>query len=223
MIKRYIPLGFAVIFAVLTSISAYHFLQDRSGVSHASPIDTVLVVVAKERITIGEKLAEHKLSVVAWPGESAPDNSYKSVKSVTGRTARFGLDPNEPILESKLLADGENFSSLIPEEMRAVSVSVQHSSALAQILERGTLVDVVTVKTIKGTEMVSANVIVEKAHVLSVYKQDPEAALKNDLPQDMEVTLIVTPDEAKRIIAAMNQGGLQLIVRNEKTTIQSLI
>jgi len=39
---------------------------------------------------------------------------------------------------------------------------------------------------------------------------------KKEAPENIEVTLIVNPEEAKRIITAMNQGGIELVVRNDK-------
>lgn len=218
--KRYVPMAFAVIFAVLSSVSVYFFLKDRSGVSHASPISTLSVVVAKTPIAIGEKLKEHDLEAVSWPQEAAPKTSYRSVRQLIGKTARVNMDQNEPVLESKLLADGENFSSLIPEDMRAVTVAVKRSDALAKILERGTLVDVLSLFVYEETGIVTAETIVGKALVLSVHKE-AEAATNGrsqEKQKQMEVTLIVKPKEAERIIAAMSQGGIDLVVRNDQVS-----
>ena len=214
--RRYIPISLAVVFAILASISVYFFLSDRNDVTHAAPILMTSVVVAKEHIAIGEKIAEHKLESSKWPNESIPENGFQSLRSVIGRTARVEINSNEPVLESYLLTQGENFSSLIPDGMRAVTVSIKHSDGLAQIMDRGTVVDVITLMTLKGTGAVIAGTVVERAHVIAVHKRDAEDMLKGDVPQNMEVTLIVNPDEAKRVITAMNQGGIELVVRNDK-------
>lgn len=215
--KRYVPISLAVVFAVLASISVYFFLNDRNDVTHAAPaVSMTSVVVAKDHIAIGEKIPEHKLEFTKWPDESIPQNGFQSMRSVIGRTARVEINGKEPILESHLLAQGENFSSLIPSGMRAVTVSVKHSDALAQILDRGTVVDVITLMTLRGTGAVIAGTVVERAHVIAVHKRDAGSLVKAEIPQDMEVTLIVNPDEAKRIITAMGQGGIELVVRNDK-------
>lgn len=214
--KRYVPISLAVVFAVLASISVYFFLSDRNDVSHAAPINMASLVVAKEHIAIGEKIPEHKLEYTKWPNESFPENAFQSVRSVIGRTARVEINGNQPILDSDLLVQGENFSSLIPDGLRAVTVSVKYSDALAQILDRGTVVDVITLMTLRGTGAVIAGTVVERAHVIAVHKKGADDLVKGDTPQNMEVTLIVNPDEAKRIITAMNQGGIELVVRNDK-------
>lgn len=214
--KRYIPISLAIVFGILASMSVYFFLSDRNDVTHAAPVSMAQVVIAKEHIAIGEKISEHKLELSRLPNESIPENGFQSIRSVIGRTARFEINSNEPVLESYLLIQGENFSSLIPDGMRAVTVSVKHSDGLAQIMDRGTVVDVITLMTLKGTGAVIAEMAVERAHVIAVHKRDAEDALKGGIPQNMEVTLIVNPDEAKRIITAMNQGGIELVVRNDK-------
>lgn len=217
--KRYVPIGFAAIFAVISSVGVYHFLKDRSGVSQAAvpQVTMVPVVVAKNPIGIGEKVAEQNLEIASWPGEAVPENSFRSAKTIAGRTSRINISANEPLVESKLLADGENFSSLIPQGMRAATVSIKRSDALAQILERGGTVDVLSLFTFNDTKIVTAETIVEKARVIGVHKGNVTKSVSGKTlePEQMEVTLIVTPSEAKRIVAATSQGGIDLVVRND--------
>jgi len=162
-LKRYIPLTFAVVFAFLSSVSVYQFLNNRSGLSHATALPTSPVVVVKQPIGIGEKITKEDLQVMSWPEEIVPQESFRSDRSIVGRTAKVNLTENEPLLESKLMAQGEGFSSLIPANMRAVTVSVKKSAALAEILERGTLVDVLSLFQFSETLMITAETIVEKA------------------------------------------------------------
>ena len=217
--KRYVPISFAIVFAVISSVGVYHFLKDRAGVSvAATPQMTMIpVVVAKNPIGIGNQIAEHDLEITSWPQEAVPEASFSSVKLVAGKTSRINIMANEPVLESKLLASGENFSSLIPQGLRAITVSIKRSDALAQILERGGTVDVLSLFTFNGTKIITAETIVEKARVISVYKGSVTKSTsgRSQEPEQMEVTLIVTPSEAKRIVAATSQGGIDLVVRND--------
>ena len=213
--KRYFPLAFAVVFAMLSSVSVYQFLRNKDGISHATMAMTLPVVITKNDIGIGEKIKEHDLGVASWSEKSVPTDSFRSMRPIVGRTVKSNIVANEPIVESKLLPEGENFSSLIPEGMRAITVPVKHSEGLAQILERGTLVDVVSLVTFANTGITTARVIVQKARVLSVYKGTIETDRRGEEKSSgMEVTLIATPQEAQWVIAAINQGGVDLIVRN---------
>jgi Flp pilus assembly protein CpaB len=215
--KRFIPLGFAGIFAVISSLGVYHFIKNRNTVSQAAvpEIGMVSVVIARNPISIGAQVNERDLELIQMAPNTAPDAGFESVRSVAGRTSRANIMPNEPVLRSNLLGDDENFSALIPQGMRAVTVSIKHSEALAQILQRGGTVDVLSFFTFNDTNILTAETIVEQARVLGVHKGGAEGAIKSASNGHMEVTLIVTPNEAKRIVAAMGRGGIELIVRND--------
>ena len=215
--KRFIPLGFVGIFALISTIGVYHFIKNRNTVSQAAmpQMGTVPIVIARNPISIGAQVNEHDLELIQMASGTAPETGFESVRSVAGRTSRVSIMPNEPVLRSNLLGDDENFSALIPQGMRAVTVSIKRSEALAQILQRGGTVDVLSFFTFNGTNILTAETIVEQARVLGVNKGGSDGAVKGATDGHMEVTLIVTPDEAKRIVAAMNQGGVDLIVRND--------
>jgi len=212
-LKRYFPLAFAVLFAALSSVSVYYFLKDRGNTSHAALSgNTMPIVVAKEPIQLGKKITEHDLKVVPWPQDAVPGESFQSVRPLIGRITKSHIIENEPILSTKLMGDGENFSSLIPSHMRGVTVPIRYSPALAEILERGTTVDVISMSENKsGTP--TAKVIAQNVRVLAVHRNLPGTDLEHE-PRNMEVTLIVTPRQAEWLVAAMSEGVIQIAMRN---------
>ena len=211
--KRYFPLVFAVIFATLSSVSVYHFLKDRGGVSQAAPgIETLPVVVAKSAIALGERLTEENLKVIPWPRDAVPKESFQSIQPLIGRVAKTNLIENEPVLITKMMDDDENFSTLIPANMRAVTVSVRRSQALAEILRRGTKVDVISMYE-NDVGPPTTKVIAQNVSVLAVHRGSAGLDPDQD-PKMMEVTLIATPREAEWLVTAMNKGVIQLAVRN---------
>ncbi len=212
-LKKYFPLAFAVLFATLSSVSVYYFLKDRGNTSHAAPSGNMIsIVVAKEPIPLGKKITEHDLKIVPWPQDAAPGESFQSVRPLVGRIAKSHIIENELILSTKLMSDGENFSSLIPSHMRGVTVPIRYSAALAEILERGTTVDVISMSENKpGTP--TATVIAQNVRVLAVHRNLPGTDPEHE-PRNMEVTLIVTPRQAEWLVAAMNQGAIQIAMRN---------
>ena len=212
--KRYFPLIFAVIFATLSSISVYHFLKDRGGISHAAPNTTEMtqVVVAKSGIALGERLTEDNLKAVPWPRDVVPSESFRSIQPLVGKVAKTNIIENEPILATKLMEDDENFSTLIPSHMRGVTVSVRRSQALADILKRGTKVDVISMYD-NQVGPPTTKVIAQNVSVLAVHR-GPAGFNADQDPKTMEVTLIATPREAEWLVTAMNKGVIQLAVRN---------
>src|SRR3989338_7773295 len=101
--KRYLPFAFAVLFAALSSLSAYQFLKDRGNVSHAATNgNTMPVVVAKNVIPLGKKLTEQDLKVLPWPRDVVPSESFSSVRPLVGRIVKNDIIEDEPILSAKL-------------------------------------------------------------------------------------------------------------------------
>lgn len=214
-LKRYFPIAFAVLFATLSSISVYYFLKDRGNTSHAAPNgDAVSVVVAKEPIPIGKKITEQDLKVVPWPQDALPEQSFRSVRPLVGRIAKSQIIENELLLSTKLMSEGENFSSLIPPNMRGVTVPLRYSQALAEILERGTMVDVISTSGKKGGTP-TTTIIAQNIRVLAVHRSIVAGSSDHE-PKNMEVTLIVSPRQAEWLVTAMNEGVIQLAVRNAK-------
>ncbi|MBI4358328.1 MAG: Flp pilus assembly protein CpaB [Candidatus Omnitrophica bacterium] len=212
--KRYLPFAFAVLFAALSSLSAYQFLKDRGNVSHAATAgDTMPVVVAKVGIPLGKKLTEQDLKVLPWPRDAVPTESFSSVRPLVGRIVKSDIIEDEPVLSAKLIGDGENFSSLIPSNMRGVTVPVRYSRALKEILQRGTTVDVISM-TEHEIGPPRTTVIAQKVRVLAVHGEGAGLGQDRD-SRDMEVVLIVTPRQAGSLVTAMNHGVIQLAVRNE--------
>ena len=212
--KRYIPLAFAVIFAMLSSTSVYYFLKDRTGLSHAASIAPTSVVVAKYAVPLGKKLTEDDLKVVSWSEDVVPEGRFRSPRSLIGKIVKSPIIVNEPILSGKLMGKDENFSSLIPSHMRGVTVPIRYSPALAEILERGTTVDVISMTDNKSITP-TATVIAQNVRVLAVHRNLPGTNPDHE-PRNMEVTLIVTPRQAEWLVTAMNQGVIEIAMRNTK-------
>src|SRR5687768_1061999 len=167
-IKAFFSFFFALVFAVLSSISVSHYLQNRESVTLAKPAaePTVSVVVAVNDMGMGMKITEADLEVHEWPKEAVSEQYFQSLKPVIGRTLRSSLIAGEPVADSKLLKEGENLSMLIPDGMRAVTVSIRRSKTLARVLERGSIVDVVAI--IGDDSRMNSKVIAQGARVLAV-------------------------------------------------------
>jgi pilus assembly protein CpaB len=121
----------------------------------------------------------------------------------------------EAIIESKLAPKGSEggFSSIIPDGMRALTVSVNNSSGVGGFILPNTRVDVlVTVSSPVEKEESSTRIILEDIKVLAV---DQTFERKEDDPVIVQtVTLLVTPEDAEKLVLASTEGKLQLSLRN---------
>ena len=99
--KRYVPISFAIVFAVISSVGVYHFLKDRAGVSVAATqqMTMIPVVVAKNPIGIGnQKVNPLKSKVMARAGPAA------TLKDIRIKVILPSKTPKEPgTKETKLI------------------------------------------------------------------------------------------------------------------------
>ena len=213
-VKKYLSVIVAFVFATLSSVSVYHYLSSREQVSLAKVDPTISVVVAKHDLGPGIRLTAEDLTIQNWPKESTSGQYFRNPKELTGRTLRTSVLAEEPLTDSKLIEEGENFSSLIPPDMRGVTISVRKSEAMAKLLERGSVVDVIALLE-NGENNPTTKVIAQAVRVLAINDRgdllNPEHGAKQ-----MEVTLMVTPRDAEWIVMAMNKGIVELALRNER-------
>jgi pilus assembly protein CpaB len=221
-LTRHVPMVFAFVFATVTSVMVYQFLKGKEGIVHATPAGdlTISVVIASRDLAMGMRLAEEDLTTQEWPKSIVNDQYFQNAKQLIGRTSRVNISKDEPITSPKVLREGENFSALIPPDMRAVTVPIRKSNAFANLIDRGTVVDVIAMFD-KGEAPPSTKVIAQAVRVLAVHDRDSSIEGKMDSKMDeakrfMEVTLVVTPRQAEWLVIGMNAGVIQLVVRNDR-------
>ncbi len=213
-LKKYFSVVLAFGFATLSSVSIYQYLKSRESLSIATVETTQPVVIAKRDITPGARLTAEDMAVQNWPKQITGGQYFTNPKQLIGRTLRTSVITDEPLTSSKLMQEGENFASLIPSDMRGVTITIRRSEALTKLLERGSVVDVIALLE-EGKDNITPKVIAQAVRVLAINDRgsllNPEKGAKQ-----MEVTLMVTPKDAQWIVMAMNKGILELVLRNER-------
>lgn len=214
-------MALALFFATLASTAVYQTLHSHSqGHALAKAESTIPVVVAKRDLAVGKRLTREDLTVQSWPKEITSERYFRSPKDLLGRMLRSSVVSEEPFTPSKLLEEGENFSSLIPSHMRGVTLVVRRSDALVKLLERGSLVDVIGLFENSGG-VTTTKVIAQAARVLAVHEKiDPLRA--DQTSKQMEVTLMVKPQDAERLVLAMNKGIVEIVIRNQHEPVGSV-
>jgi pilus assembly protein CpaB len=174
------------------------------------------VVLVSVHLPAGSKIGEPDLRVTAWPSDLIPEGSFSKLSEVTGRVMKTDAFPGEAIMESKLAAIGSEggFSSIIPTGMRALTVEVNTFVGVGGFILPNTSVDVlVTVPSSKEKEEASTRIILQDIKVLAV---DQTFERKGDDPVTVQtVTLLVTPEQAEKLVLASTEGKLQLTLRND--------
>jgi pilus assembly protein CpaB len=122
---------------------------------------------------------------------------------------------NEPLTETKLapIEAGAGLPPSIPPGMRALSVRVNDVIGVAGFTTPGTRVDVLV--TVNRGDGSMARAVVSNVQVLTAGTlYDQEQSKDGKAIPSTVVTLMVTPDDAERIVLAQNSGAIMLVLRN---------
>jgi pilus assembly protein CpaB len=178
------------------------------------------VVVAKTEIPLGAKITADQLALAPIPNGSAPEGVFRKIDEAVGRVAVTPIGIREPITNLKLAPAGvgAGLQAVIPEGYRALTVKVDDIVGVSGFVMPGSFVDVVAVIIPVSTNAAAqgpiSKIVLQNIKVLA-------SGAKLDQPQDQRqptdvkaVTLLVTPDQAEKLVLAANESKLQLVMRN---------
>jgi pilus assembly protein CpaB len=210
-----IGLVIALVIAFLLSSFVYKQFQKASLVV---PTSTQPLVVAAVPLPLGSRLDTSNTRVIQWPANQHVAGMFTRLEDVSNRAIITPLAENEPILEGKLAPkeSGAGLSATIPEGMRAVSVAVNEVIGVAGFVVPGTMVDVLITGRAMGQGAAQGDItrtILENVRVLAAgQKVETDREGK---PQTVAViTLLVSPDDATKLVMGSLDGKIQLALRN---------
>lgn len=216
---RLLFIGFiALALGALVSYMVYHNLQSRNTASAQEGVD---VVIAAGDIQVGAKIEDKDLKIVKFPAADLPASHFRLKSQVIGRGVILPIVKGEFLLPNKVAGEnaGYGLPSLIPPGMRAVSVRVNEVVSVAGFVQPGTRVDVMlTGNPIGGNQQQTTTVLEDVAVIAAGQKLERNAS--GDVQMAPVITLLVSPDDAQKLTLAMNQGHIQLSLRNPLDTRQ---
>jgi pilus assembly protein CpaB len=208
-------LGLALVVALVVSLLLSFVLYSRVKRQYAAMSQPVKIVAAARALEPGSPITADSLTQIDWPVNLPLEGSITQPGEVTGRIALYPIAEKEPIRGSMLAAPGATvgLTAKIPDGMRAVAVETNDVSNVSGFLFPGCHVDVlVTFRPENGRDSMTATVL-QNTQVLSTgEKLQPDPSGKPESVR--QVTLLLTPDQAERMVLAANQGTVQLALRN---------
>src|SRR5215212_663726 len=178
------------------------------------------VVVAKSEIPLGAKITVEELALAPMPNGSAPEGVFRKLEEVAGRVAVTPIGLREPITKLKLAPEGvgAGLQAVIPEGYRALTVKVDDIVGVSGFVMPGSYVDVVAV-IIPVSQSAAAHGPISKIVLQNIKVLASGANLDSPpnqrQPTDVKaVTLLVTPEQAEKLVLAANESKLQLVMRN---------
>ncbi|QOJ14662.1 MAG: Flp pilus assembly protein CpaB [Planctomycetia bacterium] len=231
--KAIIPLVAGLVVGGLALKMGFTKLNSASG----AQVQMVSIWAARADIPRGTAIDETMLQALPFPAKSMPQGAFKETdkEKLLARVARIGAPANLPILDSMLLAPGEQAGIFVPDGFRAVAVKVDESSSVGRHLVPGSRVDVVgffNVRTRDGKTETLSRTIIENVEVAAVGERisaDPspnDAAGKQSKNSTQNkpaaaVTLLVKPEQVPVLHLAEQQGKLKLSMRSKSDEVAS--
>jgi pilus assembly protein CpaB len=212
MIKR--RLSWAFLIALVVS-GACTFLLSRKLKFRGAPVATQEYVAAAAPLDAGEVLQAGKLKLVQWPVSVPLEGAYLKPQDVIGRSLLYPLAVGAPILDRDLAIPGTGLTTKIPDGMRALALRSDEVVGVAGFLFPGSHVDVlVTYRSTTAPEPATATVL-QDAEVLAAGSQ-VEPNLDGKPTSVNVVTVLVTPNDAERVVLASTQGTIHFVLRNSE-------
>ena len=241
--REKIPLIFALLFAVAALFGIYQYLQSQKVVVSNRPI-----VAAKTDIVAGRKIERGDLQAIEIPKDQFVQGMYPGDEA--GLQMLVNLEAATDIMKGKAIFDSQikiqglkvpDITQKIDLEFRAISIPVDQTGSVSQLVKPGDRVDVLVnyeIPYIRETEVEVPNTgkfkvgqketepatifLLQNVRVLAVDRAVEQDEGYSD-PGDRgyrAVTIQVSPAEA-RMLAFANKNakdGYTLILRNPRDT-----
>ncbi|MEX2298177.1 MAG: Flp pilus assembly protein CpaB [Dongiaceae bacterium] len=183
----------------------------------APEITTTTVVVAAAPLRFGNKLAREHVKIVEWPAALVPEGTFKTIDEVVSGEPRVvlqSIEPNEPILVTKITGPGQraSLSTIISAGMRAMTIRVNDVLGVAGFVLPNDRVDLLLTREIISNQPIT-DVLLQNIKVLGI---DQKADQPDEGTADVvkAVTIEVTVEQAQKITLASTVGTLSLALRD---------
>ena len=202
--------------ALLISAVVSYFLYNRIKKQYAKQVQPVKIVAATKTLDAGASITADAVTLIDWPVNFPLEGAMTKTQDAVGRIVVFPIAAKEPVRESLLAAPGSvGLTAKIPDGMRAVAVETNDVTNVSGFLFPGCRVDVLVTFRPEGPgnqEDVTATVL-QNVEVLSTGERlQPDPSGK---PQKVrQVTMLLTPDDAQKLVLAANKGTVQFVLRN---------
>jgi len=198
---------------------------------------TTTVIAAAHDVPAGTRLRKGDLKRVKLAEKDLPKAVVTEEPLAIDRVTLFPLNVNEAITTTKLVTSqgAEGMAATIEQGKRAISVQVTEASAAGLLIQPRSHVDVLFTRTGTMREAVTATIL-QDVLVLSIGRQtevtspadagkssSTSTSVTTSSTRQIAATLLVTPEDAKKLEWARQQGRISLALRNplDKTVMQS--
>ena len=179
--------------------------------------DAVQVVAAAKDLPIGTRLQATDLRLITVDRKDLPKGVFLKTADLVDRAVAQPMIASELVLSSRLAAkgSGDGLSALIEPGARAISVQVNEISGVSGFIQPGTRVDVLFTRVFSNGDAATVTIL-QNVKVIAYGRQlDPAAKINPaDNSRPTVATLLVTQEDAQKLVLAEQRGHIQLVLRN---------
>jgi pilus assembly protein CpaB len=175
-----------------------------------------LVYAPVRDLPVGAIIHKSDLKRVNVLSKELPKGALMDERQAIDRVALYPFSANQPLIDSSLSRIGspEGIPATIPEGYRAVSVQINDVSGVAGLILPGSRVDVLFTRVGSMAEAVTSTIL-QNVKVLAMGKLTQVGqAVDPKAPKVPVATLVVNPEQAKKLELAKNEGRISLALRN---------
>lgn len=226
----------ALLLGLIAAILIGLYLSNLDGGESAAPVTTRTVVVAATEIDPLTQITAEMLTVQAIPLDFVLIGAFGDPEDAVGQTAQVSIVPGEQVLQSKLTSpdsaldffgNDTPLSLIIPEGMRAFTVSMSSVGAAGGLVRPGDHVDLIlTGELLNAPEAgtltgASACYVLQNVSLLALNSDLSRTTSSSDAagiaavsanPEASRATLAVTSEQAWQLAAAQKSvsgGGVE--------------
>ncbi len=185
---------------------------------------TVAIVAAARDLPAGTRLRKEDLKLVHVPEKDMPKAALAEARQAIDHPLLFPVNVNDPITATRIAgtAGVEGLPSAIEIGKRAISVPITDASGVSGLIQPRAHVDVLFTRPGSLTEAVTTTIL-ENVVVLAIGRttettnsSTPAAATAQAAarPPAQSATLLVTPEQSRKLELAKNEGKISLALRN---------
>ncbi|NQT21536.1 MAG: Flp pilus assembly protein CpaB [Planctomycetes bacterium] len=214
--KPIVLLIIAVVLGLLATTATARFVE-KQGAGGASG---KMVLAAAEDLPAGTRITKESLKEIHWSAKAIPASMITEYDDVLNWFVKSPIAAGEPLVMNKLsdISHTGDIAGYVPEGYRAMAIQVDMAVMAGGLLEPGSFVDLLTVMADRGGRNPMSKIILQNVKVLSVgmRKSDDEeedSGAKKPKGSEEVVTLLLRPEEAEKLVLAMNKGKIQVMSR----------
>ncbi|QDU54899.1 Flp pilus assembly protein CpaB [Aeoliella mucimassa] len=217
--KSLVLLALALGCGLVASIGISQVMESRN--EPVVSYETESIYVATVNINLNDPIDESMVTLQEWPKDKVPQGAIRTLEELENRRPKANIIQGEPILEAKLLAQGEVNDPIsgIPPGMRLKTISVDAQKSAAGLLSPGDRVDIqlfINRNPGQGFATARTRIILQNIRIYAVDQTVVRASEDDGEGRNIAktVSLLLTPSQANKVALAEQIGELNLIPRS---------